>query len=145
MKYVQAWIDQTKGYWNGGYDNWRWSREAAGSEFGIRRTVHSEKVNQWLDNYLWMYENTNGLAVFLCIGFHVWIVIVMCYLCLVRRDRVSFFTTLPVLTLILSLLMATPVYSEFRYAYAVFCVLPFLIFAPFGNYQFRKIKNIREK
>lgn len=145
VKYVQAWIDQTKGYWNGGYDNWRWSREAAGSEFGIRRTVHSEKVNQWLDNYLWIYENTNGLAVFLCIGFHVWIVILMCYLCLVRRDRVSFFTTLPVLTLILSLLMATPVYSEFRYAYAVFCVLPFLIFAPFGNYQFRKIKNIREK
>jgi hypothetical protein len=29
--------------------------------------------------------------------------------------------------IVLSLLVATPVYSEFRYMYAVFCALPFIL------------------
>lgn len=25
IKFVEAWVDQTKGYWNGGYEYWRWA------------------------------------------------------------------------------------------------------------------------
>ena len=38
---------------------------------------------------------------------------------------------IPVLAIIVSLLISTPVYAEFRYAYSVFCSLPFVIFAVF--------------
>ena len=25
LKYLEAWVDQTKGYWNAGYEYWVWN------------------------------------------------------------------------------------------------------------------------
>ena len=35
--YLRAWVDQTKGYWNGGYSYWKWSDEVSTNEYGIER------------------------------------------------------------------------------------------------------------
>lgn len=43
------------------------------------------------------------------------------------------FLPVPALSVIATLLIATPVYSEFRYAYSVFCTLPFLLAMTFGK------------
>ena len=50
---------------------------------------------------------------------------------------------MPFLAVVLTLLVATPVYSEFRYAYAVFCGTPFL-FAEAGHHLFGTVKNVPE-
>lgn len=34
---------------------------------------------------------------------------------------------IPFLALIFSLMIATPVFAEFRYAYAIFCGIPFIV------------------
>ena len=49
------------------------------------------------------------------------------YLGLLKKDPVALFLPIPVLAVIATLLIATPVYAEFRYAYSLFCVLPFLL------------------
>ena len=130
-KYVEAWIDQTRGFWNGGYSIWRWDREIAKNDFGISKEVKSERARQWLDRYLELFSSSNSLIIFLCIGFYVWIIVIVCYISLIRRDRVACFLTFPVFAVVFTLLVATPVFAEFRYAYAVFCTIPFLLFAPF--------------
>ena len=68
---------------------------------------------------------------FLCIGFYVWIVLVLLFISFIRKDKTGMFILIPVLAIICSLLISTPVYSEFRYAYALFCCLPFMVFTVF--------------
>ena len=45
--------------------------------------------------------------------------------CVIRRRREGLLCVLP-LAVILSLLISTPVFSEFRYAYAIFTSFPFI-------------------
>ena len=129
LSYMKAWIDETRGYWNAGYDYWRWIDDVFENNYGIQRTVRLKWVQKCLDGYLWMYEKNSFLQIFLCIGFYVWAVLFLFLISIVRKDRVGLVLTIPVLAVVLSLFISTPVYSEFRYAYAVFCCFPFLLFA----------------
>lgn len=129
--YIYAWIDLTKGFWNGGYDYGIWSGSVRKNDFGVERIVHSEKTRVTLEEYLWLYPNIPVLQIFVCIGFFVWLTMGFGILCILRRDKEGFFLTIPVLAIVLSLMVATPVYAEFRYAYAVFCCVPFLLFSSF--------------
>lgn len=129
--YLYAWIDLTKGFWNGGYAYGIWSGSVRENDFGVERIVHSEKIRIALEGYLWLYPNVPVLQIFVCIGFFVWLVIGFGILCILRKDKEGFFVIIPVLSIVLSLMVATPVYAEFRYAYAVFCCVPFLLFAVF--------------
>ena len=49
------------------------------------------------------------------------------YVAVVERNRFNLFVSVPFLMVILSLMIATPVYAEFRYSYAVFCGIPFVL------------------
>ncbi len=131
-EYAKAWIDQTKGYWNGGYSYWRWADYVMNNTLEIFGTVRVVPVDKFLNKYLWIYTDVAPLQIFLCIGFHVWIIVILGYICLVRRNREGFFLCIPNLAVIFSLLVATPVYSEFRYAYIIFCCMPLLICAAFS-------------
>lgn len=131
ITYLEAWSDETKGFWNGGYSYWRWSDGVFENEFGITRTIHSGKANACFNGYLWLFSNNSFLQLFLCIGFHVWADMFLCFAAITRKDKTGIFITIPVMAVIFSLLISTPVYSEFRYAYSVFCSLPFIIFAVF--------------
>lgn len=131
--YVKAWIDQTRGFWNGGYRYWVWSQGVQANDFGISREVKSAGMHLWLYQYVESFSDSNVLVIFLSIGFYVWIVSMVCYISLIRKDKIACFLTFPVLAVILTLLVATPVFAEFRYAYAVFCTVPFLLFVPFTD------------
>jgi uncharacterized membrane protein len=43
---------------------------------------------------------------------------------IIRNDKVLALIAVPSLMVIATLLVATPVFSEFRYAYSVFCTMP---------------------
>lgn len=146
-EYAKAWIDQTRGYWNAGYYYSAYYIGVTDNSIGIKRTIGSELLNQMLKEYLWMYgvpvaqlgEQVAGvsiLTIFMCIGFHVWIVIISTYLSWVRRDYTSLFVSVPILMIVLSLIVATPVSYEFRYIYALFCSLPFILITAGGERGF---------
>lgn len=129
---TEAWIDLTKGYWNGGYSRWKWADWIeGGEELGIQRTVSVKTARRLLDNYLWIYDNNSFFQIFCSIGFHVWIIICLAFLSIIRKDKESFFLTIPIIANVITLLMTAPVYSEFRYLYALFCCIPFIIFGMF--------------
>lgn len=126
--YAAAWIDQTYGFWNAGYKDWHWydwvNSGIYDNRYDIHRTVMSRKLNDIFNEYLWLFEDFPLLQLFLCMGLHMWISLVMLYISVIRRDRTGSLIILPIVWILISLMIATPVSMEFRYFYAVFCVLP---------------------
>lgn len=133
FRYIRAWIEQTKGYWNAGYDYWVWSAGVNDNVFGLERYGIGEIEVPWIE-YLSKFEaNTEfpPLLLFVSIGFNVWILALATYATILKKDYSALFTSVPSLMTIATLLVATPVFSEFRYAYAVFCCLPFILYVSF--------------
>lgn len=133
--YVKAWVDQTKGYWNSGYPYWIWCLYTDGEDIGIYSTVHSGGMNKAVNSYLSHFSKYKVLKPFFSIGFFVWCILVCLYVSIIKKDKVLALMTIPVLMIILSLLVATPVFSEFRYAYSVFCTMPVIALMTFVGYK----------
>lgn len=125
--YLKAWIDQTKGYWNAGYPFWHWSNDVEKNNFGIYRTTQTEWLDCLVNKYLSVFENQPPFIIFLCIGFFNWLALVALFVSIIRKDKVGAMLTVPNIMIVISLLVATPVFSEFRYDYAIFCALPILL------------------
>lgn len=122
--YVKAWIEQTKGYWNSGYSYWIWDMSHMGGEFGICAKVRFDLMNKLFNKYQSHFLKFPLMKPLFSIGLFVWSILIVLYLSIVRKDKILAFMTIPSLMVILTLLVATPVFSEFRYAYSVFCTAP---------------------
>ena len=134
--YVLAWIDLTKGYWNAGYEYYRWRLEVYSNDHGMEKLVLNENLNNAFLMYVWMFSNVHLLKLFLSIGLFVWINLVLLLIAILKKDKMGIFMTLPVIAIVISLLITTPVYAEFRYIYTAFCILPFtcaVVFRPIEN------------
>ncbi|MEZ3505466.1 MAG: hypothetical protein K1W10_00630 [Lachnospiraceae bacterium] len=108
-----------------GYPYWIWLTEIEENNLGIQQTIFSDNLNRIVQDYAGIYAVSPVLRFFLCIGFHVWMIFVMAVICLIRKDKDSLFVMIPLIGIVISLLLFTPVLSEFRDAYAVFCCMPF--------------------
>ena len=60
------------------------------------------------------------------IGLNIWVLSFLCFLSMVWGRR-EFLLTMPVIAVVFTLWLTTPVFSEFRYAYCVFTTLPFIL------------------
>lgn len=122
-EYIKAWIDQTKGYWNGGYSYWVWNIGLDNNQ--LIGTIRENGLNPVGKTLFWI---GNGyrlpfIMLFFSIGLWVWIFL---YLMLKAffKYKATVLCFLPVLGTWLSLLIATPVFSEFRYIYSLFLCMP---------------------
>ena len=122
--YVRAWIEQTKGYWNSGYSYWVWCLYADGADIGIYSTVHSGMMNKMVNSYLSHFLKSQVCRPLISIGLFVWCVLLFLYIAIIRKDKVLASMTMPSLMVVGSLLVATPVFSDFAYAYFLFCIMP---------------------
>ncbi|MBR3256385.1 hypothetical protein IKG10_01810 [Candidatus Saccharibacteria bacterium] len=139
-QYLKAWIDQTKGYWNAGYNYWRWSEEIAANNYGIERHIISNEIKSAFSSYLFIFENTNFLTPFISIGIAVWLLIILLYVNIIRKNETIIIFIIFILATWGTLLIATPVFSEFRYIYFLFTCLPFLTIVTLINNK-RKVTN----
>ena len=127
MKYIEAWVDSTCGYWNGGYNYWIWFWDVEDNPYGISRSVASPAMLRVMDEYLWLFYNNRLFQIFGAIGLFVWIVVIAFARCVSTSNRTGIIAIVPILAIILSLVVSSPVYAEFRYMYAMFCALPILL------------------
>ena len=140
--YVSAWIDQTKGYWNSGYKYWIWCLYADGQEIGIHSKVNSARLDNLFNHALSHFLKSHVLKPLVSIGFFVWCIIICLYVSVIRKDKVLALAAIPSLMVMASLLVATPVFSEFRYAYSVFCTMPVIgVLAYMGNKSVTEAQN----
>lgn len=131
--YLKAWIEETKGYWNGGYFFWIYTLQMGSNPYGIETAVEPNLIGRLFAALFRYLEKPAFLQILTSIGLHVW-ALVSCTLVNILKKKEEFLLSIPLLVLIFGLWLGTPVYSEFRYAYPMFVSMPLILavtlFAP---------------
>ncbi len=125
LEYFKAWVEQTKGYWNGGYSYFQYVEIMQKNEFGFAKTSGNNIIAKLFELYFGLTRQTMFFEPINSIGLQVWIVALCCYLN-ARRKRPEALLSVPLLVIVAGLLIGTPVYAEFRYAYPIFMACPFV-------------------
>lgn len=125
-EYVKAWVDQTKGYWNAGYDYALYSETITDNPYGIEKTVSGNPVASLFRLYFGLSRHVVFFEPLHSIGLHVWITI-LCLAYHVMNKRSDWIISAPVLLLVLGLWFGTPVYACFRYVYPLFVCFPLIL------------------
>ena len=125
-EYLKAWVDQTKGYWNGGYDYHQYAEMVEENPYGIEKTGGNGLISKLFYLYFGLTRHGVFLEPLNSIGLHVWLLI-LCVLLNAVKKRPEGLLPVTALAIVFGLLFGTPVYSEFRYAYAVFLICPVVL------------------
>ncbi|MDD5864819.1 MAG: DUF6020 family protein [Firmicutes bacterium] len=126
--YLKAWVEQTKGYWNGGYRYWTYTTVVEENPYGITRVDCDNAVKDCFTAVFRFLDKTAAFQPLYSIGLHVWILI-SCFAVNTLRKRKEWLLALPSLVIIAGLWLGTPVFAEFRYAYPIFLTLPLIVSA----------------
>lgn len=125
-EYFKAWIEETKGYWNGGYFFWIYTLKPGINDLGIQLTPGTNIIARLFAAMFRYLEKPAFLQPLTSIGLHVW-ALFGCFVVNILRRRKEFLLTIPLIVLVVGLWLGTPVYSEFRYAYPIFLGMPMIL------------------
>lgn len=126
--YWQAWVEQTRGYWNAGYKFWTYTLKMGENDLGIYQTPGENPVARLFAAWFRYVEKPAILQCFTSIGLHVW-ALVACAVVNGLKKRQEGLLTVPILVLIVGLWLGTPVFAEFRYAYPMILTMPMILAA----------------
>lgn len=129
--YIKAYIDQTFGYWYPDEQYWVTANIALSEGVDIVKESKLGIFDDFFKFYMDSYYDTPFLGLLWSIGTGVWVYIFMFGAVLRRRKKSLALVFIPVLGVYLTLLVATPVSSEFRYIYSLFTTLPIFCTIPF--------------
>ena len=121
--YLRAWVEQTKGYWNGGYDYRQYAEMLQENSLGLAKTRGGNPVAKLMDLYFSIARHAVYFQPLQSIGLHVW-ALVLCLFLGLRSRQTDWVCCVFPLVVVLGLMFGTPVYAEFRYVYSVFLVCP---------------------
>ena len=125
-EYFKAWVDQTKGYWNGGYDYAQYSETVTKNNYSIAKADSNNIIAKLSNIYFGFSRHSVFFEPLHSIGLHVWLAVLCCVFNAVKK-RKEFLLSLPALIVIIGLWLGTPVYSSFRYAYPLFTSFPLIL------------------
>lgn len=134
IAYLQAQIDQTYGFWYPDVQYWLYPGEfrTHGDGYSIERPqLLPEKIDEMLDDLKYCYKDIPYLGLIWSIGTASWVCLFMAGLCWIKRGKEWLIVYIPVLAILATLMIATPVFAEFRYAYSMFTTIPLLCIIPF--------------
>lgn len=132
--YFDAYVAQTNGFW---YPDVSYEVGLADgiypNEFGLTwQPILRGSIIIKIREILFKLQELIPLYGFLwSIGGMFWTVLLTQFLSIRNRQHMGFLITLPAIALVLTLCIATPVATEFRYAYALFFGLPLYLLTPF--------------
>ena len=126
--FLKAWVEETKGYWNGGYFFWTYTLKLGENSYGIYQTPGENLIARLFAAAFRYIEKPAFLQFTTSIGLYVW-GLVSCFVVTVLRRRREFLLTIPLLVLMAGLWLGTPVFAEFRYAYPLILSLPMILCA----------------
>lgn len=121
--YLKAWVDQTKGYWNGGYQYYPFTQDVEGSELGIYPLSNLGIIGQLFRLWVWTIYRIPIFQPLYSIGFALW-ALIACMLVSVLKKRKEWLLGVPLLVIMIGLWFGTPIFAEFRYAYPLMVSMP---------------------
>jgi hypothetical protein len=127
-QYLEAEVKQTLGYWAASIPDYQYLYEQylmAENPFEMttQRKVFSYDFSLKADDFLLRFQEFYNKV--WSLGLNTWLLIAAFFYAVYRRKTGMLYV--PYVMLLVSLLLATPAYSEFRYVYGLFAALPLLI------------------
>lgn len=137
LEYLKAWIDETKGYWNGGYRFRQYSEVIIDNDFGLQKTVVCSFLAKLKVLWFGFVRFTVVADPINSIGLHVWMMF-LCWFVNLKNKRDEVWLFIPFIVIIVGLWIGTPVYAEFRYVYPMIVTMPLLLCVSFFNVSDRQ-------
>lgn len=128
--YVKGWIEETKGYWYHKEIFHTLARDTLENNIGIEHiNLAPSFLSRMVDKQLDLFEKWHDT--FWSLAMDTWVMFLCMGYMLYRKKNILAY--LPGIAIFLTLLIATPVYAEFRYYYGVIVCLPLYIAFIFLN------------
>ncbi len=124
--FLTAWVDLTRGYWNGGYFYWTYTLNLGENPYGIYQTPGENLLARGFGALFRYLEKPEMLQFLTSIGLHTWILVACCVVATMQK-RQEGVLAVPILVLIVGLWLGTPVYAEYRYAYPMMLTVPLIL------------------
>lgn len=127
---TEAYLISTLGYWYPNVDYWTVVTKIDKNKVGLKDSSLLPKE---------VKEITNGLTTkkipllnfFWSIGLCIWLIFCSFTICIKKKNIRSIYIFVPVFGIWLTMMVATPVFAEFRYIYSAFTCLPLLLLASY--------------
>lgn len=119
--YIESYLAQTTGYWYTDVDYWTTSsapNETSMPEFLCKIIDLTASKRLPFANLFWS------------IGLGFWFLVFSLFLGLYRKNKLAI-SYIPFLGLWITMMLASPVYAEFRYVFGLFTCMPLIILVPF--------------
>ena len=142
LQYMVAEVRQTMGYWAYRTRDYQYvyvEYFMVDNPFGVtaERKLFSYQDSLSMGSYLLHFQDFYNKV--WSLGLNTWLMLFgLAYAVYERRNVMPY---VPSLMLLLTLLLATPVYNEFRYIYGMFITLPFLFSYSFGIRTDRELRG----
>lgn len=135
---IEAYLTSTLGYWYPGVEYWVTTSKIDDNQIGIH--IYSFVPNSFREKFSHIISSKIPLIGFFnCIGFSFWLIFTSIYITIKKKGKKILYIYVPVLGIWLTLLIAAPVFAEFRYTYSALLCLPVFIGLLFSNYTNKKI------
>ncbi|MDE6776208.1 MAG: hypothetical protein K2J37_07955 [Ruminococcus sp.] len=136
VSYIFAYAEQTFGYYYPDVQYWVYGIGIVG--YGIDGLSHQPEVcPEFLRNFIDKCKDAYGkypyLGLFWSIGMATWMILFSAGAVFLKKRKSDLLIFVPVIGVLFTLMIATPVFAEFRYAYSFFTTLPLLFTIPFCN------------
>ncbi len=132
-EYLYAQISQTYGYWYPDVQYWVYAAQIENYGYEFQRDMKiSEDTNETLSYFVQSYKDVPYWGLLWSIGSFTWCGIFMLAVCVVKKRKSELLLYIPIFAILGTLMIATPVFAEFRYAYSMFTTMPVLCVIPFA-------------
>lgn len=141
IPYIRAQINQTYGYYYPDEQYWVYPRYFMGElegfdDFSIKQDSKLPlPFRRLLDSIADLYLHVPFLGLLWSIGTATWLCVFMSGVCYIRQGRSYLILYFLIFAQIATLMIATPVRSEFRYIYSMFTTMPLFCVAPFCTFK----------
>lgn len=133
---VESYLISTLGYYYPNLKYWSVATDIVDNGYNI----HQINRNSILNNIIVKNQDLNRpiFGIVWSTGFYIWIIIILMYYFIIKLDKKMLFIFTPTIGIWLSLMIASPVWGEFRYIYCIVIVIPFLLSVRYIN---KGVKN----
>ena len=135
VTYIKAYIDLTMGYWApmNPQQTVNFGITKNGMDLYERPIISGPvliKINELLTK---LYSMIPIYGQFYCMGGFLWLMLTFAAICICSKRADKLYPYLPVFMLTMTLLLATPLVADLRYAYALMLTLPYIAVYSFNN------------
>ncbi|MDE7094228.1 MAG: hypothetical protein K2O52_04885, partial [Oscillospiraceae bacterium] len=140
--YLYAYLDQTYGYWYPDVQYWVYAGEFSTSGFDMaKENKLSQNQSNFMQEWREAYKSYPYWGLLWSIGLTTWFTIFMAGAVFVKKRKAFLLIFMPIIGVFLTLMIATPVYAEFRYYYCSFTTIPLLCLIPFLKEEYFLLKS----